>query len=97
MASYICLMNFTDQGTKSIKDTVHRAETAQRMAGEFGVTFKSIHWTLGVYDAVIEVEAKDEASFLAFGLASASLGNTRTQTLRAFSADEMKAVLAKLP
>ena len=97
MASYICLMNFTDQGIKSIKETVQRAERAERMASEFGVTFKSVHWTQGAYDIVIELEAKDETAFTAFGLAAASLGNTRTQTLRAFTATEMKAAIAKLP
>ncbi|MBV8504104.1 MAG: GYD domain-containing protein [Paucibacter sp.] len=97
MPSYICLMNFTDQGAKTIKDTVQRAESARRMASEYGVTFKSVHWTQGAYDVVIELEAKDEAGFMAFGLIAASLGNTRTQTLRAFTADEMKAVISKLP
>ena len=67
------------------------------MAKELGVTFKSIHWTLGQYDIVSELEAKDEASLAAFALAIASMGNIRMQTMRAFSADEMKAHIAKMP
>jgi len=97
MATYITLMNFTDQGVRAVKETVQRYEAAQKLAAEFGVTFKSIHWTLGQYDIVCELEAPDEASIAAFGLASASLGNVRGQTLRAFSADEMKAHIAKMP
>jgi len=97
MATYICLMNFTDQGAKSIKDTVTRYETAARAAKEFGVEFKSIHWTQGQYDIVCELNAKDEAAMMAFGLSMASLGNVRTQTLRAYSANEIKAVIAKAP
>jgi uncharacterized protein with GYD domain len=97
MATYITLMNFTDQGLSSIKDTVKRADTAKKIAREYGVTFKSIHWTQGQYDVVCELEAPDEQSLSAFSLALASLGNVRGQTLRAFTADEMKAVLAKLP
>ena len=97
MASYITLMNFTEQGAKSIKETVKRSEAAQKVAKEYGVTFKSIHWTWGQYDVVAELEAKDEASLAAFGLAMASLGNVRSQTLRAFTADEIKAFITKIP
>lgn len=97
MSTYITLMNFTEQGAKSIKETVKRSEAAQKVAKEYGVTFKSIHWTQGPYDVIAELEAKDEASFAAFGLTMASLGNVRIQTLRAFTADETKALIAKMP
>ena len=86
-------MNFTDQGAKTIKETVSRTEVAQ----EYGITFKSIHWTLGPDDVVCEFEAKDEATMAASGGAMASLGNVRAQTLRAFSADETKAIISKMP
>ena len=62
MATYITLINFTDQGIRAVKETVQRYEASQKLAGQFGVTFKSIHWTLGQYDIVCELEAKDEAS-----------------------------------
>jgi len=97
MATYIVLCNFTDQGIRNVKDTTKRAEAAQKIAKEYGVTFKSIHWTQGQYDVVAEVEAKDEQAYNAFNLAIASQGFMRGQTLRAFSADEMKTLLAKLP
>jgi uncharacterized protein with GYD domain len=97
MTTYITLMNFTDQGVRHAKDTVKRYEAAAKLGKEYGVTFKSIHWTLGQYDMVCELEAKDEAAITAFGLAIGSLGNVRSQTLRAYSADEMKGILAKLP
>lgn len=97
MPTYITLVNFTDQGVRTVKDTVARAEAAQKLAKEFGVTYKSLHWTQGEYDLVAEVDAKDEASATAFGLSIASMGNVRAKTLRAFSADEMKAIIAKMP
>ena len=49
----ITLMNFTDQGVRHAKDTVKRYEAAAKLGKEYGVTFKSIHWTLGQYDMVI--------------------------------------------
>ena len=37
MASYIALLNFTDQGIRNIKDTTQRAEAAQnRSAADRG-------------------------------------------------------------
>jgi uncharacterized protein with GYD domain len=97
MPSYIALGTFTDQGARTVKDTTKRADAVRDMAGRYGVTIKSIHWTLGQYDVVTFCEATDEASATAFGLALASAGNVRTETLRAFSKDEMAAILAKLP
>ena len=46
---------------------MQRYEAAQNMASEFGVTFKSIRGTLGQYDIVCELEAKDEARWLQSG------------------------------
>jgi uncharacterized protein with GYD domain len=97
MASYIVLGNFTDQGARTVKDTTKRADAVKDMAGRFGVTIKSIHWTLGQYDVVTFCEANDETSATAFSLALSSAGNVRLQTLRAFTKDEMAAVLAKMP
>jgi uncharacterized protein with GYD domain len=97
MATYITLSTFTDQGLKSIKDTVKRADAVKEAAGKFGVTLQSLHWTQGQYDIVGVWEAKDELSIAAMGLAIAQAGNISTQTLRAFSRDDMTAILAKLP
>ena len=41
MASYIALLNFTDQGIRNIKDTTQRAEAAQKLAQQCGVTMKA--------------------------------------------------------
>ena len=97
MVTYISLLNFTEQGARSIKDTVKRFESAAKAGQEFGVKFKSAHWTMGQYDLVCEVEAKDEANLAAFTMAIAAQGNVKFQSLRAFSADEMKAFIAKMP
>ena len=97
MLSYIVLASFTDQGIRTIKDSAKRADAAKELAGRFGVNMKEIYWTQGQYDIVTLCEGKDEASIAAFGLALASAGNVRFQTLRAFTRDEMKGILSKLP
>jgi uncharacterized protein with GYD domain len=97
MATYIVLGNFTDQGLRSIKDSTKRTDALQAAAGRFGVKMSHVYWTMGQHDMVAVVEAPDEAAFTAFGLAIGAQGNIRTQTLRAFSREEMNAILGRLP
>ena len=96
MATYIVLTNFTDQGIRNVKDSTKRADAVREMAKKFGVTAKEFFWTLGSYDVVAIFEAPDDATITAFGLAIGAGGNVRTQTLRAFSREEMNGILAKL-
>ena len=96
MASYILLMNFTDQGIRKIKDTPKRADTFKDMAKKCGATVKDLFWTLGEYDVVAVVEAPDDTSMTALGLSTGALRNVRTQTLRAFTQADMKTVLGKM-
>jgi uncharacterized protein with GYD domain len=97
MPTYIVLGNFTDQGIRNAKDIPKRAEAAKTMAKKAGVTVKDTFYTLGAYDFVSILDAPDEASLTAFGLGIGTLGNVRTQTLRAFSTAEMQTILGKLP
>ena len=96
MATYIVLTSFTDQGVRSVKDTAKRADAVKELAKKFGVTAKDFFWTLGSYDVVAIFDAPDDASMTALGMAIGSAGNIRTQTMRAFSREEISAVLAKL-
>jgi uncharacterized protein with GYD domain len=97
MATYVILGQFTDQGIRTVKDTAQRAAKVTEMAKTFGCEMTEIYWTLGQYDIVALVNAPDDQSLTAFGLAIGSAGNLRTQTLRAFNKSEIGAVLGKLP
>ena len=96
MATYVVLASFTDQGIRTVKDTTKRADAVKELGRKFGVTVKETLWTLGAYDVVVIMDAPDDASITAFGLAIGSAGNVRTQTLRAFSRDEIGAILGKI-
>lgn len=96
MATYLVLCNFTEQGIRNIKETTNRADAVRRMAKEFNVTVKDIYWTLGEYDVATIFEAPDDASVTALCLAIGQMGNVRTQMLRAFNADEMRNVVARV-
>ena len=96
MAKYIALSTFTDQGIRNVKDTAKRAEAIAAAAKKFGATMSQIYWTLGKYDVVAVIDAPDDESATAFSLAIGAAGNVRTQTMRAFSKDEIGAILGKL-
>lgn len=96
MATYIVLANFTDQGIGTVKDTTKRADEFKEMARKLGVSVKHEYWTLGHYDVVITLEAPDEEAMTALGLSVGALGNVRTQTLRAFSAEQMDRILGRM-
>jgi uncharacterized protein with GYD domain len=91
--TYIVLASWTDQGVKAVGETVDRYEVARSDLADRGVTIKDIYWTSGQHDIVIVVEAADGETVSAGLLRLASLGNLRTTTLRAFSADEMRRVI----
>ena len=97
MATYIALVNFTDQGIRHIRQTTERAKGLMNAAANLGIKIKDIYWTLGAFDAVFTAEAPDDETMTAFAASMGSLGNIRTQTMRAFSAQEMNQILAKLP
>jgi uncharacterized protein with GYD domain len=96
MATFIVLAGFTDQGIHEVKDTIGRSEAFKEMAKKIGVVVKDIYWTLGGYDVVAICEAPDDESALALAASVGSRGKVRSQTLRAFSFDEMKRILGKM-
>ena len=96
MPTYISLVTWTDKGVSSYKDTFDRAAAAGELASKIGATLKEVYWTIGPYDIVALSEAPDDETATAFALALSSQGNVRTTTLRGFSADEMRAVVAKI-
>jgi uncharacterized protein with GYD domain len=97
MATYVALVNFTDQGVRQIRHTTERAKALINAASNLGVKIKDIYWTMGALDAVLIAEATDAESVMAFAASIGSLGNIRSQTLRAFSAAEMNQILDKMP
>ncbi len=96
MATYIVLGQFTDQGIRNIKDTTKRAEAVKALGKKAGVTVKEIYWTLGQYDVALIAEAPDDQTVHTLLLGIGAAGNVRTQTLRAFTAAEMGALLGKM-
>ena len=96
MATFISLVNFTDQGIRSVKESPNRYGAFKSMAEKLGVTVKSVYYTVWHYDLVVVTEGTDEAVTTAL-LKLGSLGNVRTETLRAFSFEDMKKLIGNVP
>ncbi|MCZ7564262.1 MAG: GYD domain-containing protein [Burkholderiales bacterium] len=95
MPTFISLVNFTDQGVKNVKDSPDRLQAFRAAAEKLGVKVKDVYYTVGSYDLVTVVEGTGEdvtAALLKVG----SLGNVRTQTLRGFTPEEFKKILAAI-
>jgi uncharacterized protein with GYD domain len=96
MPSYVCLIQFKDQGIHNIQDTVKRGDAAMAEAKKMGMKIVEEYWTMGAYDGVVIIEAPHDETMSAFILKMGSLGNIKGQTLRAFRRSEMEAILAKI-
>jgi uncharacterized protein with GYD domain len=97
MPRYVSLIDWTQQGIANFKDSVDRYEAAQQQFEQLGVRFVDTYWTLGEHDIVGVIEAPDDETATAALLALGSQGNVRTKTMRAFSAEEMRALIQKAP
>ena len=96
MATYIVLVQFTDQGVRNIKQTTERAKALSAAAAKLGIKVRDTYWTMGAYDAVLVADAPDDEAIMALALSVGALGNIRTQTLRAYSAEELSKIIAKM-
>ena len=96
MATFVCLINLTQQGEEDIKHTVERANRFREEATKAGATVKELYWTLGSYDGVVIFDAPNDeiAASLIMGLGSR--GSTQTQTLRAFNREEIQSILSRV-
>jgi len=96
MATFIAVINFTDQGIRAVKESPNRLAAATKLAEAMGVKVKQAFWTLGQYDMVVISEGSDEA-VAAWMYKVGSLGNIKSTTLRAFTLDEMQKIVSKIP
>jgi uncharacterized protein with GYD domain len=96
MATYVALIQFTEQGIRNIKDTVKRGDAAAAEAEKMGIKIVEEFWTMGAYDVVVVVEAPNDETISAFMLKIGSLGNVKSHTLHAFRREEMESILAKI-
>ncbi len=96
MPTYIILGHLTEQGMRNVKDSPKRANALKEAAKKYGATVKNVYWTLGAYDVLAVIDAPDSEAMAKLLFNLGSLGNVRTQSLRALEANEVERILGSL-
>ena len=96
MATYLSLINWTDQGIRTIKDSPKRLEATRKALKKLGGELKAFYMLQGHYDGVLIFDLPNEDAMTKFLLNTGSAGNVRTTTLRAFTEEELMKFIAAL-
>ena len=94
MATFIVLLDYTDQGIRNIRDSPQRADSFNEFAEKQGARVVDQFWTIGSHDGVFILEAPSEEVAASVLLHLAAGGNVRTTTLRAFDWTEAQELIA---
>ena len=97
MPTFITLVNWTQEGIKNVKESPERLDAARQAFKAFGGELKEFYMVMGQYDMVVVGEAPNAEAVSKIALAIGSGGEVRTETLRAFTEDEYRKVIAELP
>lgn len=96
MPNYLILYNWTKQGIKNVKETIKRSKSFETAIEKAGGKSNGIYYTLGKHDIVAIVEAPNDEAIASVLYRTGSLGNGRTETLKAFSMSEAASIIEKL-
>jgi uncharacterized protein with GYD domain len=96
MPTYVLLMKWTEEGIRTVKDTVARVEQAHAALEQGGGRVIGTWWTQGAYDLVAVADWPDDETASAFALSVGMRGHARPETLRAYTAEEMQRIIQKL-
>ena len=97
MPTYITLATYTNQGVKSIKESVKANEEAINTAEKMGEKVIGFYHIMGEYDVIVISECSGDEVAVAGSIMASSDGNVRTTTLRAFTQEEFSEIIKKLP
>jgi uncharacterized protein with GYD domain len=95
MSTYVSLINWTEQGIKTYSETIQRAEEFRKLVEASGGKVREILWTVGEYDIVSIADFPDDETAVAALLQVGSGGRIRSNTLRAFNAEEMSGIIRR--
>jgi len=97
MPTFLCFLNWTDQGAKNPKDSVKRYQASKAVVEKLGGRLLSTYVTIGDYDVVITVEMPNGETMMKYVAAISATGNARTTTVRGYSPEEFSKLAAEAP
>jgi len=97
METYITLIRLTQKGLENIKESPARLDAAKKAFEAMGAKIKDFFLVTGSYDMIMISEVPDHETGVKLALAIGSAGAIRTETLRAYSEDEYRQIIAALP
>jgi uncharacterized protein with GYD domain len=97
MATYVSLMKLTEEGIKDIKNAPDRVDAAVKGLEAVGGKLLGFYMVMGEYDYVSISEGPSDEVAMTFLLGLGAAGNVRTTTMKAFTLEEMKGLIANMP
>ena len=96
MATFVVLCRYTHQGVENVKASPARVEAVKQGFHSKGAEVKGFYTLMGEYDSLLIVEAPSDDLMAQLALGVESKGNVRTETLRAFTEDEFRKIVASI-
>jgi uncharacterized protein with GYD domain len=97
METYVILFNYTEQGLKNAKNIPDRVAAVRAAVEKTGGKWIGWYMTMGQYDGVVIVQAPNVNVAAALIMATGMQGNVHTETMRAFSVEEVQSMMASMP
>ena len=97
MATHIILVNYTQKGIESIKQSPDRLEASRVAFQTMDADIKAFYLTTGEFDMVIVAEVPDDITLAKLVLSIGSRGAVRTKTLRAYTESEYRQIIDAIP
>jgi uncharacterized protein with GYD domain len=94
MATFVVLCRYTHQGVEHVKASPDRLQAVKKGFHTKGAEVKGFYNLMGEFDGILIVEAPSDEVMAQLALGVESKGNVRTETLRAFSEDEFRKIIA---
>jgi uncharacterized protein with GYD domain len=96
MTKYILLVYWTDQGIRNIRDSASRLDAGRELGERLGCVLESFFVTMGSVDMISVVEAPDDKAIAKYVLTLGAQGNLRIVTLKAFTEEAYRNIIADL-
>lgn len=93
MPVYVQLLKWTDQGRKNAATVADRVEAVSKQVQDMGVKTIGTYVTMGRFDQVIIADCPNDEAAAKVAMLIAGRGNVTSETLRAFTMDEVRKLL----